>query len=724
MSITITEFSNYRNFQRRINGNGNPGGNSAYITISGTYATETPSIIYCRILDYITEDVIVNWSILDSSPSSGTFSGNILVPQGGWYKTEVRIDSDGNTDKTTNKWGVGIGFCVISQSKSIGGGDGGPQITVNDLVCNYHADIPGWRHGIEPWNLTSDDGTTCPLTTCMNTLAVRLNVPITVSGYGLGGLGIIADTVGKFTDRNASDPDDYTTRYGKLLTHAIVVIPEFIYIDIGDADASTAVTKEQYKTGIQQIHDWLETDLGYRPKVFITPPGRNNQGGLYFAGYAGIQNACQELHNGIDIFHLSTRWPLIMYTDKLHDTTEDQRVLGYSNGRALLRYFNGIDTRPGYITNVFCISKNRLGLNVTLPNGLTMPNGRAITGVEISDSFRLKTNKTQYHNNILYVDTKSNLSKNNTFRYGYGCSQDIDVPIVNSEEDAILQYNGTINFSKGIENLLLNNLPFNYEALTLFFSNWVNAPSTLQSGIYPSSPNNSYVCTINNSENSGDGYVKNTTKNGYFNVIAANQGYIGSNHKLSISNTSKFTIIIWFSYIPNNSHSQFFCGNYVDANNQWYCELDDRNGWKHISFYLKAYGTLQYARSNYNTTLTSSNETLCLVMFEKDGSTLRMFLWDGVTSGEVTYLTQNTYTQGDYTFGNTDFLKYISNYCTGKYYLFQIYNGILTSDQKTAIHTASKDMGIYGYHTNNIMRLYDDYTLQKYKERPSLIHYY
>ena len=253
----------------------------------------------------------------------------------------------------------------------------------------------------------------------------------------------------------------------------------------------------------------------------------------------------------------------------------------------------------------------------------------------------------------------------------------------------------------------LNGIPLDNEALTLLFSNWVNGPTTLQSGVYPSSPNGAYQnITITNCSNPGDGFVKSTENNGYFKVTAANTSHLTSTYKLALTNASKFTIWCWFTYTPNYTGSQMFFGNYIDGANQWYCQLNDSNGWKCIFFYIKVGNVLKTVRSAYSWTPHSASETLCLIMFEKDGANLRIFFWDGNRVGEVTYGVQDTYNLGNYTFQNTEFCKYSTTYSTGKYHVIQVYNDVFTSDQKTAIFNAGKGMGWYGYsRSSSIMDL-------------------
>ena len=119
-TIAVNDFANYRVFQRDI------GGTSKSVTITGTYADMDWSRVEARVLGHGTETAVVGWTPIDTTPGGGTFSGSLVVPQGGWYNIEVRaIDSGGTvlgSSRGTNKWGVGMVILCIGQSNMVGHG--------------------------------------------------------------------------------------------------------------------------------------------------------------------------------------------------------------------------------------------------------------------------------------------------------------------------------------------------------------------------------------------------------------------------------------------------------------------------------------------------------------------------------------------------------------------------------------------------------------------------
>ncbi len=60
------------------------------MTVSGTYSNMNWNRVEARVLQHGTSTPVIDWTTIDSTPGGGTFSGNLTVPQGGWYNVEVR----------------------------------------------------------------------------------------------------------------------------------------------------------------------------------------------------------------------------------------------------------------------------------------------------------------------------------------------------------------------------------------------------------------------------------------------------------------------------------------------------------------------------------------------------------------------------------------------------------------------------------------------------------
>ncbi len=154
-TIAVNDFDNYRVFQRDI------GGTSKSVTISGTYSNMDWSRVEARVLQHGTSTAVVGWTTIDTTPGGGTFSGSLIVPQGGWYNIEIRaLDSTGSvlgSSRGTNKWGVGMLILCIGQSNMSGHGQPPFTVATSDLAVNYsNAGI--WEHLADPYDDDSPAG--------------------------------------------------------------------------------------------------------------------------------------------------------------------------------------------------------------------------------------------------------------------------------------------------------------------------------------------------------------------------------------------------------------------------------------------------------------------------------------------------------------------------------------------------------------------------------------
>lgn len=107
--IAITEQAADRVFQRV--------GTSKTITFAGVY-TGSVTNVEIQIIDAGSSAVLVAWATLVASPSGGTFSGALSVPQyDGWMKWQVRFSNNHAVIATsTNQFGVGALILLTGQS--------------------------------------------------------------------------------------------------------------------------------------------------------------------------------------------------------------------------------------------------------------------------------------------------------------------------------------------------------------------------------------------------------------------------------------------------------------------------------------------------------------------------------------------------------------------------------------------------------------------------------
>ncbi len=711
MSITVTEITSttHKGLSRLVGGSGAPGGTTRDIVVGGTYAAESPTNIYCRLLNYSDDSEVLSYRILDSSPGGGVFSGTFLaVPWGGHYKFEVRVDEAGSTDKTVNKFCVSMNIVGFGQSKINGFGDGGEIVILNDLACQYFYADRIYRHLIDEWQSVSQGVGTSPTSTFANSLIAHLGKSVTFGLYGLGGTGLVDDTVKKYTDRNPSDPDDGTTLYGRVLKIAAEITPEFVYIDIGDADAVVNIPKSEIVTAVETIHNWLETDLGYRPKILLVPCGRNEQSSVYHEGYAGFQTACQELHNGTDVFHLTSRYHFPVGVDGLHDNTAGQRILGNNMASSFIRLLNGSESRPGLITGAEKIGHNKVLVSISLPENLTIDNEN-FSGFMFGDSFT-PDYTTETNGDSITVLSKHNITANRNLTYAYGSMPDITNPITNSDGDAILQKHDGITLG-GNYSMKINGINVSDVVFCNYYANWINGPSTKQTGNHPSYPNGAYQdCEYIDCSNPGDGYVKNTPGEGVLSLTEANSSYQKTGWKLGVGTSSKFTIVMWFTKIPREPNKGFLIGNYVNATEYWYIYLDHELGWRNIKFIIRVGGNNSYVYSTYSILENSNDPHLYLIMIEKTSDDYKIYLWNTLNSGEVpSYPTKVVNNPGSYIFGDTVIgtADLGSLFTDIKFHSIFATNNNFTSDEKAAIFNAGKDLGWHGVVDGDSMSLLD-----------------
>lgn len=110
-------------FQRDLN-------NQATITITGSYSQPVDTIQVKLTPVKTGQGVLVDWTVIKSSPLGGLFKGNVSV-KGGWYTMDVRGLLNGKivgSASTISRVGVGEVFVIAGQSNAGGSG----QLEINE----------------------------------------------------------------------------------------------------------------------------------------------------------------------------------------------------------------------------------------------------------------------------------------------------------------------------------------------------------------------------------------------------------------------------------------------------------------------------------------------------------------------------------------------------------------------------------------------------------------
>jgi hypothetical protein len=108
-TVAFTEVAEKRVFQRSTN--------TASVPLSGTWSGGTVGI-EGRVLNADTLAEVSAWSTIVASPTGGSWSGSLTIPQGGWYKIEVRRTGNAASVKqSVNRLGVGDVWVFAGQSQ-------------------------------------------------------------------------------------------------------------------------------------------------------------------------------------------------------------------------------------------------------------------------------------------------------------------------------------------------------------------------------------------------------------------------------------------------------------------------------------------------------------------------------------------------------------------------------------------------------------------------------
>lgn len=197
--ITINQWQDKQVLQRDQNST------KKLVSISGKYYGTTPTSI--EIQDYKWRAAgSVGLLQQDYTPvsglvcSSGTWSGQVSIPQGGWLRARARSkDSSGNVLATglytNNRWGVGANYLVVGQSNGYKlFQDFGLSASDDDLTAMVTAGA---------WSDVTGDGA-CALA---NALSAKFGFPVGLLNYAVPGAGIVYDAgSGEWQSQSAGKP--------------------------------------------------------------------------------------------------------------------------------------------------------------------------------------------------------------------------------------------------------------------------------------------------------------------------------------------------------------------------------------------------------------------------------------------------------------------------------------------------------------------------------------
>jgi len=282
-TVSVNDFGDHQVIQRAL------GGVSQTVAIRGSFTGAAVASIEAQIVSFDSStSVIVPWTSLGMSMDTGTYGGNLVVPQGGWYRVLVRaLDADkdeGARATGTHRFGVGMNILCIGQSNMVGYG-GATTTTAVDLTGLFSNDRV-WKHLADPYDsggsasdVDYDAGSSASMIPSLaNTLAgffPGLPIGIIPAAKGSSPLDCAVGAPFCWGARNASNPADTSTLYGNSLAKArLAGGVELIVMHQGETDATNAVAGAQYGSDLQTLAQSYRADLGNLP-LFIFQLGRS-----------------------------------------------------------------------------------------------------------------------------------------------------------------------------------------------------------------------------------------------------------------------------------------------------------------------------------------------------------------------------------------------------------------------------------------------------------------
>jgi hypothetical protein len=252
--IDISTPSNYQLFQRNSSDMGT-------INISGTY-NGNPASIEASWNNS-------NYTVIDDSPSGGTFDGELEV-ESGQGTLSVRFSDQNNINSDVSYVGVGDIFVIAGQSNAQGRGFNNQAYSHATLKASLFGNDDNWKELVDPTDDStnqvdavsadgSSGGSIWPL------LATHImssqNVPVAFIPAALSGASI------EEWQRNDSDPDDTSTLYGSLYRRVNSVGNEIKAVLFLQGERDSVLETSDYNTKLQSFAEDINSDFGINVSV-------------------------------------------------------------------------------------------------------------------------------------------------------------------------------------------------------------------------------------------------------------------------------------------------------------------------------------------------------------------------------------------------------------------------------------------------------------------------
>ncbi len=389
-------------------------GTTANLPLGGSYVG-FPAAIEGRLIDATTGAPLAgfDWAVIDPAPTGGQWTGSLTaVPQGGWYRLELRFSNDPGVALTPSaRLGVGMVVAALGQSSMAklfteiaftGDGDLGvaSQDAPNELTHRYGygnprgsaTDLGGYlRPASNPGTPHYGDVTGAGGVRFANQMAEALNIPILILDLAIDGTSILEWTDPQWIGRLNLDAA-LTTIGGDI--EALVWFQ-------GGEDILNDLSPTTYFTRLDLFLNQLQAQLptARTLEFFEAIQGRGDYPQPHDASYSGIRSVqliWPQFHanvhpagTGIDL-HLAAS---SFNRGDGHFTASQYQIMADRYTRAILNVLE----QPGYTGGVAgpqiasaVLSGTQVTVSFTHDQGtaLTVPNpGTDIEGFELSGDF-------------------------------------------------------------------------------------------------------------------------------------------------------------------------------------------------------------------------------------------------------------------------------------------------------------------------------------------------
>lgn len=341
--LTIDGPANYQVIQR------DPESRSAQVAVTGEVHNDGAASVQVRVVPCESNETpVVDWT--EMKVEAGRYSGSLAVPQGGWYRFEVRMLDDRQTElgrlTDQNKWGVGINILCIGQSNMVGQG-AAPYTKAHDLVANCKNG--SWSHLVDPYS----GGGASLVPAMANRLVDALGLPVGIVPAAVSGTGLHTAHKNHPADRywmnyNADNPADTATLYGSAVTKANRAGgAELLVWNQGETDGYMGVTEEEYEADMKLLLQRFRSNLNNAAlPMFLCQIGTHDPKNFDDAVYTGIRNAQHDLDDGKN-FYLAATEMEFQRKDTAHFTTPGLNVIGERVANGILYYYGESDYYRG-----------------------------------------------------------------------------------------------------------------------------------------------------------------------------------------------------------------------------------------------------------------------------------------------------------------------------------------------------------------------------------------